>query len=74
MDETASNKAWVEHWQRVGPILEKIEHEELRAFRFEESWELVDGLLQLGFDVPNSKDRNSSGLIEQQRYFAKARR
>ena len=74
MDETTATKLWVEHWQRVGPMLEKVEHEELRAFCFERDWKLVDGLLQLGFDVPNVKAPHDSGLVEQQRLFAKARR
>jgi hypothetical protein len=73
MRETEAAKQWVEHWQRVGPLLEKIEHEELRVFCFEKSWELVDGLFQFGFDVPNAKRRDHSGLVEQQRLFAKAR-
>jgi hypothetical protein len=65
---------YVAHWKRVGPMLERIEHEELRNSSYEDKWELIDGLLQLGFDLPNAKDPLTSGLIEQQRLFAKARR
>lgn len=74
MDDIAAAKSWVEHWQRVGPILEEIEHAELRAFSFPQNWAAVDGLLQLGADTPNIKEREESGLVEQQRLFAKARR
>lgn len=74
MDEPAAAKSWVERWQRVGPILEEIEHAELRAFSFQQNWAAIDGLLQLGADTPNIKDREQSGLVEQQRLFAKARR
>jgi hypothetical protein len=67
-------KEYVEHWKRVGPILERFEHEELRKSSYEDKWELIDGLLQLGFDLPNAKDPMTSGMVEQQRLFAKARR
>ena len=74
MDKQSAAKLWVEHWQRVGPMLEKIEHDELRAFSFERDWQVVDSLLQLGCDVPNAKAGHESGLIEQQRLFGKSRR
>jgi hypothetical protein len=73
MNELAATKLWVDHWRRVGPQLRRIEHEELRAFCFEKNWELVDGLFQFGFDVPNAKRPDYSGLVTQQRHFAKAR-
>jgi hypothetical protein len=66
-------KEFVEHWKRVGPLLERFERDELRGSSYEENWELIDGLLQLGFDLPNTKDPMTSGMIEQQRLFAKAR-
>jgi hypothetical protein len=68
-----ATRQWVENWKRLGPLLKTIEHEELRAFRFEDHWELVDGLLQFAFDASQTEDRQSSGLVEQQRWFAKAR-
>lgn len=74
MDDLTAAKSWVQHWQRVGPILEEIERAELRAFSFQQNWAAVDGLLQLGADTPNIKDREQSGLVEQQRLFAMARR
>ena len=65
-------KAWVEHWQRVGPILARIRREELRAFRYEDNIELVDSLLQLGYEFRT--ERPTSGLVEQQRWFMKFRK
>ncbi|HEY2881136.1 MAG TPA: hypothetical protein VGJ15_01855 [Pirellulales bacterium] len=71
--EIAATRQWVEHWKRVGPILERVEHDELRHRSFEDNWERIDGLLQFGFDVPHDQRPVTSGLVEQQRVFAKAR-
>lgn len=73
MSETNDNREYVERWKRVGPQLRKIEHEELRAFRFDEQWELVDGLLQFAFDQPDLPERTTTGLVDQQQWFARAR-
>jgi len=64
-------KAWVAHWKRVGPVLARIRRDELRAFRYEDNIEVVDSLLQLGYEFRT--ERPSSGLVEQQRLFMKAR-
>ncbi|MFW6161186.1 MAG: hypothetical protein ACODAJ_00360 [Planctomycetota bacterium] len=64
-------KAWVEAWKRAGPLLERIRHEELRRLRHEDSLEVIDGLLQMGYQ--HGRDEPTSGLVEQQRVFMKAR-
>jgi hypothetical protein len=64
-------KQWVETWKRAGPELERVRREELRAFRHEDSVELIDSLLELG--VQFGQVRTTSGLVEQQRLFMKAR-
>lgn len=69
-DENA--RAWVAAWQRAGPLLERIRREELRAFKHEEQADLIDALLQIGCDV--RCERPTSGLVEQQRIFSKARK
>ena len=71
-EERAQMKEWVERWKRVGPILERIKREELRRFRYEDSWHIADELLEMGcrFGTP----RTTTGLVEQQRLFAKARK
>lgn len=72
MSDRMTNKEWVEHWRRVGPILEEIRREELRNFNYEEQCPIIDALLQLGLD--HAVPRPTSGLVEQQRLFAKLRR
>lgn len=74
MDRESGGKSFVEHWKRVGPLLERFEREELRSLSPETRSEQLAGLLQLGCDMPNAKDPHTSGLVEQQRLFAKARR
>ena len=67
----ADNKAWVEHWQKVGPKLDAIRRKELRNFKHEDHIEEIDALLEIGsrFGTP----RTTTGLVEQQRLFQKAR-
>jgi hypothetical protein len=66
-----TDKDWIEHWRRVGPILEEIKRQELRNFKHEEQWEIVDALLQLGLDQAGPP-RTTSGLVEWARLMAKA--
>jgi len=65
-------KKWVETWKRAGPELERFRRQELRAFNYEENMHLVDGLLAMAARF--ARPRPTSGLVEQQRLFAKARR
>jgi hypothetical protein len=74
VNEIDLNRRWVEQWALAGPLLAQMERQELRSFDFAKNWQMVDGLLQLGFDVPNCKCPDSSGLVEQQRLFSIARR
>jgi hypothetical protein len=60
------------YWRRVGPKLEQIRRKELQSMNYEEQLPIIDALLQLGCD--HAKPRTSSGLVEMQRWFAKARR
>jgi len=62
---------WVEAWKRAEVALEEIRRKELREFNYEERREAVLGMLELGalFHRP----RNTSGMIEMQRLFRKAR-
>jgi hypothetical protein len=64
-------KQWVEHWQRVGPILEQINAEELRAMDAQEAIQRILPMCDWCFE--HSEPRTTSGLVEQQRWFAKAR-
>jgi len=62
---------WVAHWQRVGPILEQINAEELRTMDAREATQKILPMCDWCFE--NSERRTTSGLVEQQRYFAKMR-
>jgi hypothetical protein len=69
LSEREQMKLWVETWKRTGVELERIRKEELRALTEEQSAaDLFDGfdLLELPEYPP------TSGLVEQQRWFAKA--
>ena len=67
----ADNKEWGEHWKKIGPKLEAIRREELRNYKHEDHIQEIDALLEIGcrFGTP----RTTSGLVEQQRLFQKAR-
>jgi len=64
-------KAWVETWLKVGPELEAIRDRELHDMTHEERIRAIDALLQIGSQF--GKARDTSGLVEQQRLFQKAR-
>jgi hypothetical protein len=64
-------RAWVENWVRVGPQLEAIRRRELRAMTYQQRIQAIDTVLQIGCRF--AKPRTSSGLVEQQRLFQKAR-
>lgn len=65
------NLGFVTHWQRVGPMLDRIRREELRQFDTFREHHVVDALLQIGFE--QSVERTTSGLVELQRIFQQAR-
>jgi len=62
-------KEWVENWKRVGPILEQILAEELRAPDYEQG--LGEFLPMLDWACMHAQPRETSGLVEQQRLFMK---
>jgi hypothetical protein len=62
----------VAHWQRIGPELDRIRRWELRNFNYMEHWAAIDALLQIACE--RAVPRTTSGLVELQRVFAKARR
>ncbi len=65
-------REFVERWKKAGPALEKIRREELRNLSHEDCQKQVQTLFGLG--SRKQKNRYKSGLIEQQRFFQKARR
>lgn len=58
-------KAYVEHWKRVGPLLEEIRREELRRYRTEDNVAAIHALMELGGQF--AQPRPTSGLVELQR-------
>jgi len=68
------NRRWVEQWRATGPLLEAIRIEELRALTEEQARAISEGLLA---GVPGPLDWRadpfSSGFVEQQRIFSRAR-
>jgi hypothetical protein len=63
---------WVEVWARAGPELDAIRHREIEALTDED----IREILQNFFSVPLTPDaqlRRDSGLVEQQRWFARLR-
>jgi hypothetical protein len=71
-DEKQKLKQWVETWRRAGPMLKRFRWEELRKFRHEDNVEILDALLQIGYE--HRGNTPTSGLVEQQRLFGKLRR
>jgi hypothetical protein len=71
MDKTEAAKLWVEHWQRVAPLLEKVRHDELRAMTDEEARRAFESLAELACEVNDPRARSTSGFVEQQRLFLK---
>jgi len=70
--DQCQTRAWVENWIRVGPELEAIRRRELREMTYQQRIQAIDTVLQIGCRF--AKARTSSGLVEQQRLFQKARR
>ena len=73
LSEKEQMRLWVENWRRVGPELERLKRQELRALSEEEgtkrALEVMDARAEDRWKDP--KRRNLSGLIEQQRLFAR---
>jgi len=65
-------REYVERWRKAGPELEKVRREELRVMRHQEQAELIDSLLEAG--LRHAQPSTTSGLVEMQRIFARARR
>ncbi len=71
-EEREHMREWVRQWQRAAPVLEKLRIESIQ--RADTVWavEALGGLLEGA--VRDCPPPPSSGLVEQQAVFAKARR
>ena len=68
---TLTTKQWVDTWNKAGQVLEQIKAEELRAM---DAQEVIRQIMPMcDWCIEHSEPRTTSGLVEQQRYFAKMR-
>lgn len=65
-------REYVNRWKQAGPALEKVRREELRNLRDDDVRAQIQALFGLGRQ--GSVPRSTTGLVEQQRIFQKARR
>jgi hypothetical protein len=71
-EQIAAGRRWAETWKTTGPELERIRRQELRRIDAFETIALLCG--PADYRVPPRAPKPTSGLIEQQRLFAKLRR
>ncbi len=64
-------RRWVETWRRAGPELDEIRRREIEATDTREAIRQLFGSAAAFQDLP---PRTTSGLVEQQAWFAKLRR
>jgi hypothetical protein len=71
-EERDAARRWVEAWRSAGPALEAVRVRELRALDGHRAIALLTG--PADYRAEPRKARPSSGLVEQQRWFMKARK
>ncbi|MFY9316731.1 MAG: hypothetical protein WAO95_14395 [Burkholderiales bacterium] len=69
----AQLRAWVRNWQELGPLLSAIKRRELEAMTDADVRAHVEALFT-GWNPADWPARTESGLVEQQRWFARAHR
>ena len=67
-----SGRRWVAAWKRAGPALERVRRQELRHLNTFAAIALLCG--PADYTVAPRAPKPTSGLIEQQRVFSRARR
>ena len=65
-------RQWVETWARAGPELDEIRRRELEALTDDDVRKIIQNLFSLPTPA-NHQSRLNSGLVEQQRWFARLR-
>jgi hypothetical protein len=65
-------RKWVETWTRAGPELDAIRRRELEALTDDDIRQIVQNLMSVPLP-PDLPMRLDSGLVEQQRWFARLR-
>jgi len=69
--QAAVMRRWIAAWERAGAALEEVRRRELRELDIPRAIALLTG--PADYTRPPRRPRPSSGLVEQQRWFAKAR-
>jgi hypothetical protein len=72
MEERDAVRRWVETWQAAGPELEAIRRKEIETINVLESLAALEGAFN--YATRTLPPRDSSGLVEMQKWFAKLRR
>jgi hypothetical protein len=71
-EEMARGRQWVQAWRTAGPVLERLRRDELRRL---DGYRAIAHLCSpADYHQPPRVARSTSGLIDQQRWFMKARR
>lgn len=70
--EQANARRWGQAWKEAGPLLEQIRADEIRATDTRKSIAAFDGLFEAA--VRDFPPGNTSGLVEQQRWFHSRRK
>jgi hypothetical protein len=70
-EQIAQGRRWVQTWEKAGPELEKVRRNELRALDAGKAFSLLCGAAD--YHLPPRAPKPWSGLVEQQRWFMKAR-
>ncbi len=70
--EKAQIRAWARNWREAGPILEEIRADEIRVANTVGSMKILDGAFTHA--VRSLPARETSGLIEQQAIFSRAKK
>jgi hypothetical protein len=71
-EQVEQGRRWVKAWQDAGPRLEAIRRRELRDLNAFDAIALLCG--PADYTVPPRAPKPTSGLIDQQRLFARLRR
>lgn len=70
-DAAETARRWMAAWKAAGPALEEVRRRELRSLDGHKAIALLTGTAD--YRAEPRKARASSGLVEQQRWFMKAR-
>lgn len=71
MDEREQMRRWVENWKVVGPILEAERRADIRSGDNRKIVAMLSGMFDHA--IRSNPIRETSGLVEMQALFAKAR-